>query len=69
MGWEHRNLAHEDVVHLLLGFAHRRRRSNDFRLDRFAIERPAAQLIDSCLIQAHHGTERPTDQVKLILDD
>ena len=67
--WKHRNATHEDVVHLLLGFAHRCRRGDDLRLDRLAIKRPATQFIHGCLIQAHHGAQRPTDQVELILND
>ena len=69
MRWKHRNATHEDVVHLLLGFAHRCRRGDDLRLDRLAIKRPATQFIHGCLIQAHHGAQRPTDQVELILND
>ena len=69
MRWKHRNATHEDVVHLLLGFANRGCGGDDLRLDRFAIERPAAQFIDGSFVQTNHGAQRPTDQVELVLND
>ena len=69
MRWEYRHAAHEDVVHLLAGFADRSRRRDDLRLDRMFAELPAAQLVDGGLIQPDHGAKRPADQVELVLDD
>ncbi|MNF68936.1 hypothetical protein D3C84_508070 [compost metagenome] len=69
MGREHRDLAHEYVVDLLLRLAHGSSGGDHLRPDRFTIQLPRAQLIDRTLVETHHGSQGTADQVELVLDD
>ena len=55
-------------LNLILRTAHCRRGRHDFRPNSASIHFPYSERLNSRFIQAGHRTQRPRDQMQLILD-
>ncbi len=66
---EDRQVAGEDLLHLIFGAADGGGGGHQHRSDRRPVLDPGAQGVDDRLVEAHHRPESVRDEVQLILDD
>ena len=56
-------------MHLVTGFADRRRGCNHFGSHGHAVDVPGTEVIDRGFIQPDEGSKRPTNEMQLVLNN